>query len=258
MKKILLVTTVLLLTLSWTFASRNVGPERVVSAPVNVVSETHSHQEQSPADTTQIELLDYGDYYTDQAPVRQSGEKWLGLDVKSSTLHSCTIEVKPGNEEEGVQVMQHISVEPPVEPLFLLRGGGLTSGPVVTVFSGNWEQSLTEKSPLTFRLADVSYELKIIRSEDTATCEEEGLPLNARLLLTSGESRQVLYSLVDCGPDAAWHLLWAGDLDRDGKLDLFVSVGQGMYDSPRKLFLSSKAGKGRLVKEVAELISHGC
>jgi hypothetical protein len=97
-----------------------------------------------------------------------------------------------------------------------------------------------------------------VNSEDTAKCEHPGLPMNARLVLSSGESRQVLYSLVDCGSEAGWYLNWAGDIDRDGKLDLLMSVGQGMYDAAQKLFLSSKARKGRLVKEVAELRSGGC
>ena len=74
----------------------------------------------------------------------------------------------------------------------------------------------------------------------------------------SGESGQVLYSLQDCGNDPSWRLLWAGDLDRDGKLDLYVSVTQHYNVSERKLFLSSQADEGQLVKEVADFVTSGC
>lgn len=257
MKKILVSAIALFITLTLTFVGRSDGQEPAAPNPTTVGSETPVTQNHKHSESTHIELLDIGDYYTDQGPLRASGEKWLGLDVGRSSLDECQIKVKTSNQGEGTQEMHHVSVDPPIEPLFLVRGVELSAGAVITLFAGNWEKSLDEKSPLNFRLGTASYELKVVRSEDTATCEE-GLPLNARLLLTSGENRQVLYSLVDCGGGAAWHVLWAGDLDRDGRLDLFVNVSPGDYGGSRKLFLSSKAQKGRLVKEVAELVSYGC
>ncbi len=79
-----------------------------------------------------------------------------------------------------------------------------------------------------------------------------------KLVLVNGESRQVLYSLQEWGSDPTWTLVWAGDLDRDGKLDLYVSVTQHYDVTERKLFLSSPAGEGQLVKEVAEFVTSDC
>jgi hypothetical protein len=42
-------------------------------------------------------------------------------------------------------------------------------------------------------------------------------------------------------------LLWAGDLDADGKPDFLVSFGMGSYNVA--LFLSSLAGPGEMVGE---------
>jgi hypothetical protein len=98
----------------------------------------------------------------------------------------------------------------------------------------------------------------VAASEDTADCPHTDLPRNARLVLVFGELRQVLFSLQECGNDASWSLIWAGDLDRDGKLDLYVSVTQHYNVSQRKLFLSSTAGDKQLVREVAEFITSGC
>ena len=133
----------------------------------------------------------------------------------------------------------------------------LSGGPITTVF-GPDSQPLEEASPVTFELAESSYVLKVVGSEDTAKCSDHTLPKNARLVLTSGQSGQVLYSLQECGNDPSWSLLWAGDLDRDGKLDLYVNVTQHYNISERKLFLSSQAGEKELVRQVAELVTTGC
>ena len=55
-----------------------------------------------------------------------------------------------------------------------------------------------------------------------------------------------------------WKLLWAGDLDGDRKLDLYVQVSWHYNIVQHKLFLSSRAGAKRLVREVAEFNISGC
>ena len=44
---------------------------------------------------------------------------------------------------------------------------------------------------------------------------------------------------------------WAGDLDRDGRLDMLVTFSKRYSYHPRKLFLSSGVRSGELVSEVA-------
>lgn len=260
MKKRVLSAIVALVALSWVFAPSSDGQEARTAPTIFEAGAGHSDHEQQRAEATTVELLDVGESPDEAVSTAKSGEKWLALDVDGSVLRDCKIEVKSISDGESSDSprTKEISVDLPLQPLFLIRGGGLTAGPAITVLEGNWEQAIEEKSPLNLRLADASYELKVVGSEDTATCDEEGLPLNARLLLSTGKDRQVIYSLVDCGGGASWYLLWAGDLDRDGKLDLFMSLSPGDHGSSRKLFLSSKASKGRLVKEVAELVSYGC
>jgi hypothetical protein len=68
----------------------------------------------------------------------------------------------------------------------------------------------------------------------------------------------MLYTLDVCGNDPYWYLLWAGDLDRDGKLDLYLSVTQHYDVAERKLFLSSQARRKKLVREVASFEIGGC
>jgi hypothetical protein len=57
---------------------------------------------------------------------------------------------------------------------------------------------------------------------------------------------------------ATWQLLWAGDLDGDGKLDLLFDLSTHSGAGARRLFLSSAARKGEAVREVAVLETTGC
>ena len=60
------------------------------------------------------------------------------------------------------------------------------------------------------------------------------------LRLESGGVNQVLCMLPDC-EDCTWDLLWAGDLDGDGKLDLLVASSGDKNRGTLRLFLSSAA-----------------
>jgi hypothetical protein len=51
-------------------------------------------------------------------------------------------------------------------------------------------------------------------------------------------------------PQACWQVLWAGDLDGDGKLDLLLS--SGCIDSTTRLMLSSRAAQGKFLATVAK------
>ena len=211
-------------------------------------------------------LIEPGEFHGEEVSA-QSGEKWLGLHVTDddhSILLSYRLSVNAVNDplvdDNDQSSGKKVSVDLPLEPRFLIRGlKNVSAGPVTTVFDeGESESILAESSAITLKLGEACYVLKVAGSEDTAKCPDQPFPKNARLVLLSGESGQVLYSLQDCGNDASWRLLWAGDLDRDGKLDLYVSVTQHYNVRERKLFLSSQAGEGQLVKEVAEFVTSGC
>jgi hypothetical protein len=209
-------------------------------------------------------LIEPGVFHGEEVMAR-SGEKWLGLHItdENSMLLTYRLNVTAVQDtlvdNEGQKTGKEITVDLPLEPLFLVKGKGLLKeGPVTTVFDdASGLSNLGESSPVTLNLDGTSYVLKV-GSEDTAPCPAQSLPRNARLVLINGESRQVLYSLQECGNDPSWFLIWAGDLDRDGKLDLYVNVTQHYNVTERKLFLSSHAGKGQLVKEVAEFVTSGC
>ncbi len=208
-------------------------------------------------------VLEVGEFHGEEVGA-QTGEKWLGLTIADgeSMLLSYQLTVEAVNDllvdEPDQKTGKKVSVDLPLEPLFLLDADWISAGPVQTVFKGNYEQAMARVSPVRLKLADTSYELKMIGPKDGEKCSDDALPKNVQLVLVSGEATQVLYSLEECGNDPRWFLIWAGDLDGDGKLDLYLNVSQHYNVSEKKLFLSSEAGEGRLVEQVAEFVTSGC
>lgn len=213
---------------------------------------------------SRIELEEPGVVYRDRLTVK-TGEQWLGLSVTEagSQLNTYRLTVKQLDPEfEGNGGME-ISTDSPLQPIFLLKGASmLFPGPVVTAFDGsNVESSkpLEGGSPVELYLGGSVYSLEVSGSGDDSECSSGGLPHNARLVLKSGDRAQTVYSLGwHCGDESLWRLIWAGDLDGDGKLDLYLDFGE-MYFYEKRLLLSSQAAKGQLVKDVARLQgSCGC
>jgi len=219
-------------------------------------------------DTSGVGLLETGVFHGNEVTA-QTGERWLGLYVEgeSSVLLPYRLTVDTVFDDivdhgTGQKTGKEVTIDLPLEPLFLLNGATmLSAGSIGTVF-GDGERttasSLTPSSPIELKLAGDSYQLEVIGAENGTNCSDQQLARHARLVLKLGEKTQTLYSLEDCGNDPGWALLWAGDLDRDGKLDLYVNVSQHYNVSERRLFLSSRASAGQMVKEIAQFITVGC
>lgn len=76
--------------------------------------------------------------------------------------------------------------------------------------------------------------------------------------LTHGIQVQTLASIPEIGIDAQPRLVWAGDLDRDGKIDLLFNLTNHYNVMHLALFLSSAAKEGEFVGLVAEWRTTGC
>jgi hypothetical protein len=85
----------------------------------------------------------------------------------------------------------------------------------------------------------------------------EYLNETSKLVLSEGSIRQTLYSVESCD-DCSWQIKWAGDLDGDGKLDFYIQLSPHYNAAIMKVFLSSGAENGKLVKEAAEFTTTGC
>jgi hypothetical protein len=210
-----------------------------------------------------VRLLETGGFHGAEVKAR-SGEKWWGLYVtdSGSELLESSIKIKlvsdPIVDDELSATGKEVSVDQPIKPLFLVKNMlGLKPGPVTTIFhiAPLEFYSLTEHPVTSLKLGVQTYQLKLVGRPPEL---DSILPRDPKLLLTDGVTTQVLYGLEGEMGDADWSLHWAGDLDGDGKLDLYAALNPHYNVSARKLFLSSQAKPGQLVREVAEFVTTGC
>jgi hypothetical protein len=214
-----------------------------------------------------ISLVETGEGFHGDEVKARNGEKWLGLYVtrRGAFLAESTLTVRRVidpviDEDERKPTGKSVNVDRSEKPVFLVKNAVmLKQGQATTVYHGGLEKahSFGSKSPVTLKLGGQTYQLKVVSPKRLLPEAEGLLPADAKLTLTSGSSTQTLYSLNDKSESAGWYLLWAGDLDGDGKLDLYLSL-DGYNFEERWLFLSSQAGPGQLVKGVAKFHLTGC
>jgi hypothetical protein len=210
-------------------------------------------------------VLEVGEYHGDEVTAR-SGELWLGLYItnKGASLSDSILTVETVKDDvvddykTQAKTGKRVSVNLRPAPVLLVSGARtLRPGPVSTVFAGRL--ALGNATGIDLTLEGASYGL-YVKTADTSYSSSINRN-DAKLVLSQDQKKeQVIYDLGGTGgsAEAYWELLWAGDLDGDGQLDLYVQVGYHYNGSQRKLFLSSQAKKGKLVREVAELETWGC
>ena len=215
-----------------------------------------------------VQILETGEGFHGDEIKARSGERWLGLYVTkgASILIESKLRIRRVvdvvvDEKPGQMTGKAVGVDQPGKPIFLVKDAPmLRPGKVVTIFRANSEynQSLGERKQMSLKLGGQIYQLKVVAQSrqlgtDTLT--------DGKLFLIAGKTQQLLRRLGaghNDPPAAYWELLWAGDLDGDGKLDLYADL-TGHYNlSQRKLFLSSQAKPGQLVAEVGGFRTSGC
>ena len=192
------------------------------------------------------------------------GETWMGLFGKNEdyTLRQTKVHLRKFREHD--LDWTNISVKDKEKPLFLVKNlKRVKAGKIVTLFRGTLSDEADENNQSTaiekgfykeFKLGERNYTLRV----------EQGLSENretiAVLILETGTESQIIDVVYTEGD---WvnmgSLYWVGDLDKDGKLDLykdFWNYEKGYYLSG--LFLSSEAKKGQLVRRFEFLAYGGC
>ncbi len=203
-----------------------------------------------------------------------SGEEWWGLypsndgfevlktTVRVSDVHDPVIDADA--EVSG----KLVSVDGDGEPLVLIHGvGNLSEGLVNTAFLGNTFVRLGEYQGLrlgkgkSYHQGQDSWHLAALgRAEEVGRgigIVEYELMLYKNLWSEDFE-KQRIHRVDSIDLDGAPQLLWAGDLDRDGELDLLMDLAYHYNVSVLTLFLSSSSESGFLVKKVAEQTTYGC
>jgi len=199
---------------------------------------------------------DIGDNYYDRPPAMLGEQRtWLGLFIadpktRGSRLEATRVSFVP-REEAGTTVYRLVTT-PPGAALLFSGVPRLSAGAATTV--GQSIDLGAAKREAEFRLGSRLYKIRL-QSQEPDYCD-------AVIILTQGERTQKLFdaarpgatndpALVVSCDEPHFTVHWAGDLDRDGRLDVLVTFSHKYSYHPRQLFLSSGERSRELVAEVA-------
>ncbi len=241
-------------------------PKPLIETKPEIIEENNEWQEESDFDF-KIKLLETGEGFHGDEIEAKSGETWLGLfregnsfslrstKIKVNQVHDDIVDKKP-RQKTG----KSVSVAGKNQPIFLMKNAGfLKQGKVKSLLYSDVDQysdetNISNVTRKTFNLNNVNYNLFV-----TTDNSEKGdyLDETSKLILSDGKTEQIIYSQERCS-DCGWGVYWVGDLDGDGKLDLYLDLSDHYNVTGKCLFLSSQAEKGELVKEVARFRTVGC
>ena len=167
----------------------------------------------------------------------------------------------------GEKTGRAVMIDVPGTPLVLVRGiPGLKERPVQVAVAKPrfFYPGERESWKLAGSGPDRAYALTAYGSADRPPDSQAGSRrvYGYRLVLTAqpwtDESQQVLIDLHGLDEDSPPSVVWAGDLDGDGGLDLLMEVGNHYNVREYALLLTSATHGTGLVREVARFRSVGC
>lgn len=210
-------------------------------------------------------ILEIGEISNGEDLKVKSGETWLGFFGKNEKSYLLPTKIRVQRTDESDLSWKVISAKMNEKPLFLAKNlKSVKAGKVKTIFCGvNRQETAEGNNELTtlgkefsrnFILGEKQYTLRV---EEGISEKQEPILV---LLLENGAESQIIHYIYYSGEgDHVGNLFWVGDLDSDGKLDLFMDFWgyeKGGYSSG--LFLSSEAEKGKLVKLFEYFALSGC
>lgn len=175
--------------------------------------------------------------------------EWLGLFYDSERLEPMRLvlgEKTTGHFDEPVYDLE----TRPRSAIVALPAGVVRAGPIVKA------QVVEAEGFFPWRRKVID----IVLGKRAYTIRAEGFDETAkqqRVILSDGERNQVLFDSLGVD-EPQISVFWAGDLDRDGKLDLVMNLSPKYSAWHVKLWLSTKAGKGELVGLAAAELTYGC
>jgi hypothetical protein len=215
-------------------------------------------------DGASVSLLAAGSLHGDEVPADAAGD-WLALvrEGNGVILWPVTVSLVPEEDigdRNGERTGRRVEVSPPLDPIVLLRGLRPFTGEVATVIL---DQAVDVGEGVEASLHGVATRL-VVRCVDAPAVEgqrQQRCTLSAR----SGAREEALftYGAYFDGAQRLWAssgpaVLWAGDLDLDGSVDLLIDTSDHENVNEMRLFLSSAAEPGHLLSEVARLTRVGC
>lgn len=208
-----------------------------------------------------VSLLSVGNFHKGEVRA-SSGERWMGL-VKNgpeSAWQFFPVEVQSvkdplldGEDQKSGTEVKVLSGE----PLFLIRGvEGLARKKVKTARFNPLGPMLADQTPIQLSCQDCKGSLSLRIIDVKRGGGDVGR--SSRLVLEGEGISQILYEWPEGFDDQHCELIWAGDLNGDGKIDLLMNLSDHYNVNEMTLLLSLKRPRGSLVEKVAVFRTTGC
>jgi hypothetical protein len=199
-------------------------------------------------------LLVLDEPYPEKEVAQLAKQSWQGLFLDGATaprVATITLDLGdrgPGCPPEDMVVEVRSS---PAGAQYAVTSRAVRAGAVTTVRRDYpAELSSNESREVMLALGNRRY---VLRREGV----REDLA-DARIVLTEGGATQVLFERPEFADEPHFTLHWAGDLDRDGRLDLIVTLSHKYSVFPTRLLISSSAQGNALVGVAARLDRSAC
>jgi hypothetical protein len=237
-----------------------------VSAKNSMDSSPSIEDSESPAPSPyKIKLLLSGGFHGEDVELKTGTTKdWMGLYRRKNKyfLLPTIVKIKAVrdfmvDDNSGDRSGKKVSTNRKLPDVFLLKNAAmLRAGEVKTLFYGDEANSdnIKRKYRRQFEFNRKKYTLAV---EDSTPGSDEWLTEKSKMTVTAGNLKQTIYKQEFCD-DCGWDLRWVGDLDKDGKLDFLINLTNHYNSTVHRLFLSSPAGKGEILREVAAFGTVGC
>lgn len=215
----------------------------------------------SPTVTCSVQIAE-AELYEYEWQVKPGGD-WWGIfpDGKGGySLKPTRVRAVPDREEviASEKVPRKICVPGGEHGTFVLRGlMAAAAGPLTTVKLREYPAPLAPGETFELRCDGDSPETRMcLRAAGRPVVTHDGKHTlrktqDYELWLQRGSgdgtTRQLLFKNAEVYRDEEARLRWAGDLDRDGQLDLIYNLGGHYTETRLALFLSSAAKPGELV-----------
>ena len=172
------------------------------------------------------------------------GAGWLGWNADGQTLEPVQLIISDAPAAVERYAERTVEAVPKVD--FAVRCvPGLRAGRIHSIITR--QVDLTHDGPLGIMLAKERYTVRVEAAREDLS--------DARVVLTRGTKSQVLYSTGGFVDEPHFDIVWAGDLDQDGRLDLMVNLNRKYSWHPYRLLLSSRATASQLVGQAAVFVT---
>ncbi len=209
-------------------------------------------------DVKQIAIIQPGDYKSREIP-RTFGDGWLAL-VKNGNRGWNLVPAKVKNKPcLDCELSERLVTSDKQNAIFLLRHTSLSAGPI-QASRLNLGNSIMIETQVEIGFGGETYRIALEKpkSRKRKIAGDSYVERYREVVLHKGSERTVIGKRPPKEDNEGWHdLLWAGDLDHDGKLDFIIYDGFN-NGSLTCLYLSSVADEKQIVKRISCFSSSGC